>query len=185
LVERGGSGVEEAIRIKEVVGVEPGDVFAEEGGEVVEFAREADGGWKLRRELSQCFGGLLVALEFAEHQAELLGKPGQAGAGAEQFEVVAFSGKESPQDHDAAFLVEHRGGRFAQLSKSEMSEPFEGKDAEAAVADYGVIGKELAFELVGGLFGGDEDERRSFLGSGECGTDFGQATEGFSAAGGA
>ena len=89
------------------------------------------------------------------------------------------------QDHDAAFVVQLFRRRDVQFFKDKLREALEGENLQARVAVKRIIGEQLALELEGGLFGREKNERRAcgiFL---ERGTDFGEAAEGFTAAGGA
>ena len=56
---------------------------------------------------------------------------------------------------------------------------------QARVAVERRVGEQLAFELESGLFGREKYEWLAFGIIGQCGTHFGEAAEGFAAAGGA
>ena len=151
----------------------------------MQFKAEAFDGVNFLGELGEGFGGELVALEFAQGETEVLREAGEAGAGAEEFEFVALFGEQTAQDHEAAFLVEHSGSGFLQLGEDELREALEGKNVEAGVSGQGWVREQLALELVGGLLGRDEQQRRAFGGIGERVADFLEAAKRLAAARGA
>ncbi len=179
------SEIEEVVGVLELVGLEPGEVIAEEGGEVVQFETEAFDAADFLGELGEGIGGELVALEFAEDLAEVLGETIEAGAGAEKFEFVALLGEQTAQNHEAAFLIEHSRRGFLQLSEDELRETLEGKDVEARVAGDGGVGEKLALQLISGLLGGEEEQGRPVGRGGEGGANFGEAAKRLAGAGGA
>ena len=62
-------------------------------------------------------GRELVALEFAQDQAELLGETREPRAGAEQFQFIALFREQRAQDHEAAFLIEQFGRRLVEFDQ--------------------------------------------------------------------
>jgi hypothetical protein len=88
------------------------------------------------------------------------------------------------QNHDAAFVGQKFRRRDVEFFKNETRETLEGQNVESRVTVQRIIGEQLAFKLEGGLFGREKNERRAFGIFFQCVADFGEAAEGFAAAGG-
>jgi hypothetical protein len=125
----------------------------------------------------------LAALQFAQFQAELPGKTGQAGAAMENLQIAAAPGQQGAQDHDAPLLREQGRPGPAQLFENKAGQALEGKNVQAGVAGQGGVAEELPFQLESGLFGGEENEGRPLGVLAERGANFRQAPESFPAAG--
>jgi hypothetical protein len=92
-------------------------------------------------------------------------------------------GQEGAQHHHAPLLGEQRGPRPAQLFENKSGQALEGENLEARVAGQGGVAEELAFQLVGGLFGRQKNEGRPLRIVPQRGANFGQAPESFPGAG--
>ena len=96
-----------------------------------------------------------------------------------------FAGEQGAQDHHTALVVQ-QGRRGAEGVEQPVREAVEGNDLQARVAGELRVIQELAFELEGGLLGGQQHERRGIAGGAEqLSADFLQAAPGLAAAGGA
>ena len=93
--------------------------------------------------------------------------------------------QQSSQNHQAAFIVQLLRRPDVQFFKDKLREALEGENLQACVAVERIVVEQLAFELEGGLLWREKNERRTFGIFFECGADFGEAAEGFTAAGGA
>jgi hypothetical protein len=89
------------------------------------------------------------------------------------------------QNHDPAFVVQLFRRRDAKIFKNETREALERENLQACATVERRVGEQLAFELEGGLFGREKNERRAFGIFFERVADFRKAAEGFAAAGGA
>ena len=79
--------------------------------------------------------------------------------------------------------VSNAGRRDGQGVKDKPRQPLERKNVQPRVAGQRVPGQQLAFELEGGLFGREQDQRQAFRRSRQGGADFGQTAERLAAAG--
>ena len=93
--------------------------------------------------------------------------------------------QQGAQDHQAAFAGQQFRRRQVQLFKDELGEPVEGQDLQARKTGEDGAGEKLAFELEGGLFGREDDQRIAVGLALQRGPHPGETAEGFSAAGGA
>jgi hypothetical protein len=138
----------------------------------------------------ELIGGNLLVLQFAQQPAEPGGKSGQSRGGMKQPELGSSPSQQGAQDHDPAFLIQpprRIGGEFAQ---DVIRQAVEGENLQPAIplqlrARVGIaVSQQLAFELKGGLFRGEQQQGRAIGGAQQFPTDFGQAAEGLAAAGG-
>src|SRR5204863_473021 len=113
--------------------LEPFQITFEEQREIMEFQRQSSSVVRFRREFAQVIGRKLIALQLVQNLAELLGKSSEPRAGAEQFQLVAFSPKQCAKDHQTAFLVQHFRQRLVELVKDKAREPFKGKNVQPRI----------------------------------------------------
>lgn len=174
-----------AVEVFEVVGLQPIEIGFEEQGEIVELGAKLSGLGNLGGECGELARGNLVALQFAQQEAEPRGETRQSRGGVKQFQVGALLIQQSAQHHDATFVVEpvHLGrDGFAQ---DELCEAIEGKDLQSRVTVEIGSGEQLAFELERGLFRGEQQERRTFGRRDQFTADLREAAVSLTAAGGA
>jgi hypothetical protein len=183
LAQGGGSEIKQAIGVLKFFFREPVKITALKEGEIAEFAAQWLGELGAGGEVCQQFGREFAALQFAQFQAELAGKPHHAGAPVEDLKGGAVPGQQGAEHHHAAFFGEQRRPGPAQLFEHISREALEGENLQARVAGQVGVAKELAFQLEGGLFGGEEDEGRSLQIIAERGANIRQAPEGFPGAG--
>ena len=138
---------------------EPVQVIPEQGRKVLQLIGQALDLLHLPGQLEQGLGRELASLQLPQNLAELLGKPGQPRAGAEQLQFMALSGQQSPQHHQPAFLIEHFGRRQAQALEDEMGQALERENMQPRVPWNARLGQKLPLQLVGRLLGGDEQQR--------------------------
>ena len=72
-----------------------------------------------------------------------------------------MSCQQSAQNHDPAFGREDFRRRDSEFGQREPGEAVEGENIEPRVTGYVRIGEDLAFDLKGGLFWGEEYQRRA------------------------
>ena len=106
--------------------LEPIEIIAKQRGEIVQLETERLEAVQFGGEFGEGFGRELLALEFTQREAQMLGEPGEARAGAEEFELVALFLQQSAQDHEAAFLVKQSRRGFLQLLKNKKCQALEG-----------------------------------------------------------
>ncbi len=102
-----------------------------------------------------------------------------------QFQLGASLIQQGAQHHHATFVVEPVGLRVGRFAEDELREAIKGKDLQPGVAVQFRIGEELAFELGGGLFGREQQERRAIGRRDQFTTNLREAAESLAAAGGA
>ncbi len=123
-----------------------------------------------------------MLLELAQEPAELLGETGQPRARAKDLKFRALFGQDRPQQHDPSLLVQQPWRNRRKLGEEEIRETFKRKNLQAGVSGKIGIRQQLPFQLKGGLFRGQEHERRPLRRRSERGADFLQATVGLAAA---
>jgi len=125
-----------------------------------------------------------VLLQFVEQAPKFLGEAGSPRTAPKQLQFIRVPHQQRAQDHGAAFLTQEFRRGDAQRIEDELRQPLEGENVQARVALERRVRQQLAFELEGGLFGRKQNQGLALRGAGERGTDFGEAAEGFAAAGG-
>jgi hypothetical protein len=101
----------------------------------------------------------------------------------EDLQRGAVPREKGAKHHDAAFLGKQHGAGPAQLLEHKGGKSLEGENLQARVAGQRRVGQELAFQLEGGLLGGEENEGRSLRIIAQRRANFGQAPESFPGAG--
>jgi hypothetical protein len=98
--------------------------------------------------------------------------------------LVTFFREQAAQYHEAAFLVKQTRARLLQLIEQKKRKALEGQDVEPCITRNGSIGEQLPLELIGGLFGREQQQRRPIGIGCQRLPDFHEATECLAAAGG-
>ena len=93
--------------------------------------------------------------------------------------------QQGAQDHHTPRLAQIIRRGQPRLFEHETGQPFKGENLQTREPAQRVSGQQLAFELEGGLFRGQQDQRFARRVGGERGADFGEAAPGLAAAGGA
>lgn len=180
-----GSGKDEQfIRIMELLALQPCLIFGEQEGEVVDFIGQSGvvGGGR-EGKVSEVTETGTDAVKFAEHLTQLGGKADGTGGGPEGAKVGFMAEKEGAEHHDPALFREDMARRMPQTFQDAACQAVEGQDHQSGEA--GDTGRqEAAFDLEGGLFGGDPEQGRTIgMGDEEVAHPL-DAGVGFSGAGG-
>jgi hypothetical protein len=155
-----GSGEhEQVIGIMEVLTLQPVLVTGEKEGQVVDFIGQGGGvGGGGQGKILEVTGTGTDAVEFAEHLTQLGGEADGAGGGSEGAQVGFVAEEEGAEHHDAALLRQDIARGVTEGFEGSSGEAVEGEDFETGEAgDTG--GQEATFDLEGGLFGSDPEER--------------------------
>ena len=164
---------------------QPVRVFFREQREVVELVAQFAAEFFIGGERAEFGGTELVLLQFREQRAEFLRKTGAASAAGKKFQFARVFSQQRAQHHQPPFTGQQFRRRDVELFKNEVRQPVEGKDLQSREAGNFIAREQLPFNLERGLFGREQNQRRAGGRLRERGADFGEAAEGFAAAGGA
>lgn len=180
-----GSDLQQGIAILEIVGAKPIQVQFVEQGEVAQFIGHAGVSGGLGGQRAELFRREAAILEFADLAAEFIGEAGAAGTVPKSGERLVGVREDRAEHHDASFFGEQAGDGEAGALQDEAGEARKREDVQAGVAGEATFLQELAFELKGGLFGSEKNQRGPFRAGEQFGADIGQTLVCLATAGGA
>ena len=136
-----GCEFQSAIRILQLIFLEPLEIGAKQQGQIVQLVLKLRNGRVPGKGFEQPLRGELVLLQLIEELAELLGKARQARTGMEELELGVIPGQQSPEHHHAPFFIEDAGRRGGKLVENEVGQAIEGKNLQASVAGHFGVGQ--------------------------------------------
>ena len=106
----------------------------------------------------------------------------QPRAGSKQFELRAGFCQQTAQHHEPALFVQHPGTFFLEPFEDKTSQALKRKDVKPGVTWDGGAVEQLLLQLIGALFGREQNQRRALGRFAERLSSLLQAAKSFSAA---
>ena len=124
-----------------------------------------------------------MALKFTQQKAQFLGKIRQSRSRMKNLQLRPMTVEQGAECHHAALVIEQSGWYESRIFQQKCRQPVKRQDLQAREARQRCIGKQLPFELGGGLLGGEQKQWKTFGRAFQFDADFRKTAEGFSAAG--
>ena len=159
--------------------MQPLQIISQQNGKIMQLAAQGFGQIGLRGELAEHFGRELPLLQLAQFQAQLAREARQPRAGVKDLQLLAPPRQQRVQHHDASVFGQERRLRLAGPCQHEFGQTLKGKNLQARVTLQIRIRQELPFQLEGGLFGRQQNERRPVRFRQQRLANFRQAAESF------
>ena len=104
-LQRARGQIEQTVRVLQFVLTEPVEISSEQERQIVQLVTQVSRKIDFARQREDLFRRMLVSLQFAEQQTQLLREARQQRRGPKDFQLLLFLCQQRAQHHDAAFFI--------------------------------------------------------------------------------
>src|SRR5207247_10377194 len=133
-LQRARGQIEQTVRVLQFVLTEPVEISSEQERQIVQLVTQVSRKIDFARQREDLFRRMLVSLQFAEQQTQLLREARQQRRGPKDFQLFVFLRQQRAKHHDAAFFVAQFCKRLLALRTTKSGQPLERKNLQSRVA---------------------------------------------------
>ena len=133
-LKRGRGQIEQTVGVLQFVLIEPVEISPEQERQIVQLVTQVSRKIDFARQREDLFRRMLVSLQFAEQQTQLLREARQQRRGPKDFQLLLFLRQQRAQHHDAAFFAEQFWRRLREFGQDKSGQPLERKNLQSRVA---------------------------------------------------